>query len=118
MGLNKSQTKIDKRTGPKGPSKYLNGKKLVRQDGYIWQVAQGHPKATKPGNYVFDHVIVMEKHLGRYLLKGENVHHKNGIRGDNRLENLELWIRPQPIGIRAVDAVAWAKEILDLYAGL
>jgi len=73
-----------------------------------------HPRATT-GNYVFEHVLVMEELLGRYLLPGENVHHRNGVRDDNRPENLELWTGPQPAGIRARDAVAWAREILARY---
>lgn len=76
----------------------------------------GHPRADQ-GNYVFEHVLVMEQMLGRYLLPGENVHHRNGVKDDNRPENLELWTRPQPTGIRASDAVAWAREILARYEG-
>jgi len=76
-----------------------------------------HPRAGK-GNYVFEHIVVMEQILERYLLPAETVHHRNGIRDDNRPENLELWTRPQPTGIRVSDAVAWAREILALYVGV
>ena len=57
----------------------------------------------------------MEERLGRYLLPDESVHHVNGVRDDNRPENLELWVRPQPTRIRATDAVAWAHKILNRY---
>ena len=64
---------------------------------------------------MFEHVLVMESRMGRYLLADESVYDVNGVKDDNRSENLELWVRPQPTGIRASDAVAWAHEILNRY---
>ena len=77
--------------------------------------APEHPRANL-GRYVKEHHLVMEQHLSRYLLPGETVHHKNGDRKDNRIENLELWSSKQPGGQRVVDKIAWAVETLQLYA--
>ncbi|MFF8784829.1 HNH endonuclease [Streptomyces sp. NPDC015125] len=57
----------------------------------------------------------MERELKRLLLPGENVHHINGNRGDNRPENLELWVVHQPKGQRPEDLIEWANEILRRY---
>jgi hypothetical protein len=57
--------------------------------GYRYVVFKDHPHATARG-IVLEHRLVMEKHLGRYLKTEEVVHHINGNRLDNRIENLEL----------------------------
>jgi len=67
------------------------------------------------GGKIKEHRLVMEKFLNRKLLPEENVHHKNGDRTDNRLENLELWNTNQPPGKRIEDLIKYAKEILELY---
>jgi hypothetical protein len=76
---------------------------------------KGHPRTHAKNNYVFEHILVMERHLNRLLEKDENIHHINGVRDDNRIENLEIWVKPQPSGIRASDAIIWAKEIIKRY---
>jgi len=75
----------------------------------------GYHHIHADGRVVVEHRYLMERHLGRPLLPEENVHHKNGQRADNRLTNLELWSTHQPKGQRAVDLLAWAREVVARY---
>lgn len=79
-----------------------NGEGYKDRNGYIVKQVNGVTD--------LEHRQVMARMLGRPLRKWENVHHINGIRDDNRPENLELWCKPQPSGQRAEDLAAWVVE--------
>ena len=72
----------------KNPSEY-GGHRKKRIDGYVKVYVPDHPLSTKDG-YVMEHILVMEKAIGRYITREEAVHHINKKRDDNRLENLQL----------------------------
>lgn len=76
------------RSGSGNPA--WTGGRTLSSGGYIYKHCPGHPRATQKGNYVFEHIIMMENHLGRYLCENEVVHHINENRIDNRVENLLL----------------------------
>ena len=92
---------------PKGP----RGKGYLNKKGYILMVYKD--PITKKTKRKYQHVLVMMNHLGRELRENERVHHKNGIRDDNRIENLELWDKAQPAGQRVKDKIEWYIEYLE-----
>lgn len=71
---------------------------------------------TNGDDQIAEHRLVMARALGRPLGRDESVHHRNGNRTDNRIENLELWSRYQPSGQRIEDKVAWALQVLATHA--
>ena len=98
--------------GDKSPS--WKGGKYISTSGYVFIKAPQHKNANVNG-YVTEHVLVMSKHVGRPMIKNEEVHHRNGIRTDNRLENLELWNKSHPAGSRVEDLVRFAEQVLKQY---
>lgn len=92
-------------------------KDIVDDQGYIQVSAPNHPNARK-SKRVPKHRLVMSEFLERALLGTETVHHKNGDKTDNRIENLELWTTAHQPGQRVKDLVEFAKAILRDYEAI
>lgn len=92
---------------------YGNGK--MKTDGYR-EVCVPRDCSVYAGQKVLEHRLVMAEHLERELWPKETVHHKNGDRLDNRLENLELWSSHHPKGQKIEDQIANAIDLLERYS--
>jgi hypothetical protein len=101
-----------RKSGDPGPAEPLRA-----PNGAGWTNAQGY-RATRKGGRgrkaVLEHRAVMEQMIGRLLDPHESVHHKNGVRHDNRPDNLELWVKSHGAGQRVEDLVAF---VVDHYPG-
>lgn len=99
---------------------HCRNKRSRTPDKETFEGTDGYPAYVSKGGYVRlmipgaeatpEHRYVMQKHIGRSLVRGETVHHKNGDRSDNRLENLELWAHSHPYGQRVTDLIPYFVE--------
>jgi hypothetical protein len=87
---------------------YPIGATRMHNTGYV-------EEKISPNKWELQHRLVMKRSLGRDLLPGENIHHKDGNRANNDLDNLELWSTGQPAGQKVEDKINWAIGFLSQY---
>lgn len=93
---------------------FVKPREQYHYQGYLKVLSRGHHRADRDG-FVYEHILVMEKIVGRLILPKETIHHKNGVKDDNRPKNLELWSSRHPKGQRVADKIRFAHEIIELY---
>lgn len=120
--LGKTEKSVNKRRTRLGISPYkrrslVETVRVSKENGYMVGLRRDDPMLAmaRTGGYVPQHRLVMARHLGRPLARDEFVHHRNGIRSDNRIENLELCTRSHPDGQRVEDVLKWAREFVARY---
>ena len=101
----------------KAAERFLSGEKYrhVKKNGYVWMSIPANISPTGKKCEMLEHRYVMEQSIGRPLLPEETVHHINGVRDDNRLENLELFSSRHGPGQRVRDKIDFAVEMIALY---
>ena len=109
ISIQAREASIKARKGKKGGNN--KGGRYTAKNGYVWVWKPEHPNARQAG-YIHEHRLVMSEHLKRPLERYENVHHLNGNRADNRIENLALWTTQQPSGQRLQDKITHAIKLL------
>lgn len=92
-------------------SKSQRVERMITTQGYVLVECERHPRAKKTGK-VLEHILIVEQDIGRLLRKDERIHHLNGKREDNRIDNLEIRrVGTHPAGVGEIDMVKTLVEL-------